>query len=531
MWSAESGGHDAFTPLVAAVAVGARAAARHRDRAGVHARRAHARVDGREPVQAAPGRFALGIGTSSDVIVERWNGIPFEKPYQRVRDTIRFLRAALTGEKVTEEYETFEVHGFRLGITVPEQPPILVAALREGMLKLAGREGDGAIINWLSADDVKTVVPHVGADKEIVARIFVLPIDDAGLARAVGKRAIASYLTVPVYAAFHDWLGRGDELENLWRLWKEGDRKAAAGLDPRPRRRRAARVGHTRAVPRAHPALHRQRRHDTRARAVLRPRPTPHGARSPQAVTSRCVGSSHRPPKARAQQATRRLRGLQVHVVVAHAARGAAHTSMRTNHHPGSISPRCSAKRADVGAAWWLLCRPSPPVRARATDRSSPSCVRLLAERVADRVDRAGQHHVHHRVDAGGDETDHEQEAEQRHITMTSIAMPTPRPTNAWSKASRSSRSVGMSRRTCARSRWSLGRPSCTARRCRAAPARTRRPWGCAGLRRCRSRRGACGAPRPIRAGRMPVVIQITNRQGNAAPVHGQRPVGEARCR
>ena len=61
--------------------------------------------------QAAPGRFALGIGTSSDVIVERWNGMKFDKPYQRVRDTIRFLRVALTGEKVDEEYETFNVTG------------------------------------------------------------------------------------------------------------------------------------------------------------------------------------------------------------------------------------------------------------------------------------------------------------------------------------------------------------------------------------------------------------------------------------
>jgi probable F420-dependent oxidoreductase len=182
--------------------------------------------------QAAPGHFALGLGTSSDVIVERWNGMTFDKPYQRVRDTIRFLRAALQGEKVDEAYETFTVRGFRLGIKVPEQPPILVAALREGMLRLAGREGDGAIINWLSADDVKTVTPPVGPDKEIVARIFVFPVDDAGMARAVGKRAIASYLTVPVYAAFHEWLGRGDELKDLWRLWKEGDRKAAADSIP-----------------------------------------------------------------------------------------------------------------------------------------------------------------------------------------------------------------------------------------------------------------------------------------------------------
>ena len=70
---------------------------------------------------AAPGRFVLGIGSSSNVIVERWNGIPFEKPFQQTRDMVRFLKAALGGEKVTETYDTFDIKGFRLGL-VPEQP-------------------------------------------------------------------------------------------------------------------------------------------------------------------------------------------------------------------------------------------------------------------------------------------------------------------------------------------------------------------------------------------------------------------------
>jgi probable F420-dependent oxidoreductase len=232
LWSAESGGHDAFTPLVLASVWAPEL------RFGTAIVPAYTRGPATLAEQvasmchAAPGRFALGIGTSSDVIVERWNGIPFEKPYQRVRDTIRFLRAALGGEKVTEQYETFSVNGFRLGVPVPEQPPILVAALRSGMLKLAGREGDGAIINWLSAEDVATVAPYVGEGKEIAARIFVLPTDDRDLARSVGKRAIASYLTVPVYAAFHEWLGRGDLLAKTWELWKAGDRKAAADAIP-----------------------------------------------------------------------------------------------------------------------------------------------------------------------------------------------------------------------------------------------------------------------------------------------------------
>ncbi|MBM3671207.1 MAG: LLM class F420-dependent oxidoreductase [Actinobacteria bacterium] len=232
LWSAEAGACDAFTPLALAAAwapklrLGTAIVPAYTRGAATLAQTVAAMC------QAAPGRFALGIGTSSDVIVERWNGIPFEKPYQRVRDTIRFLRAALAGEKVTAEYETFAVNGFRLGAAVEEMPPILVAALRPGMLKLAGREGDGAIINWLSADDVKTVVPHVGEGKEIVARIFVFATTDRDLVQYVGRRSIAAYLNVPVYAQFHEWLGRGAALAPMWDAWKAGDRAAATEAIP-----------------------------------------------------------------------------------------------------------------------------------------------------------------------------------------------------------------------------------------------------------------------------------------------------------
>src|SRR5437763_7616944 len=153
-WSSEAGGADAFTPLAVA-SVWAPSL-----RLGTAIVPVFTRGPGllamsvATMAEAAPGRFALGIGTSSDVIVERWNDITFDKPYQRTRDTIRFLRAALTGEKVDEEYETFKVRGFRLRRVPEVLPPILVGALRPGMLRLAGREGDGAIINWLSADDV-----------------------------------------------------------------------------------------------------------------------------------------------------------------------------------------------------------------------------------------------------------------------------------------------------------------------------------------------------------------------------------------
>jgi probable F420-dependent oxidoreductase len=235
VWSSEATGTDGFTPLTLAAAwapslrLGTAIIPAYLRGPALLAQTVAALAE------SAPGRFELGIGTSSDVIVERWNGMAFEQPYQRVRDTLRFLRAALAGEKVTETYETFNVTGFRLGRPPAQVPPLLVAALRPGMLRLAGREGDGVILNWLAVEDVPTVVKHVdegGAGKSVVARIFVLPAEDPDYVREVGRRAIAAYLTVPVYTAFHQWLGRGDMIAPMLKAWAAGDRKAALEAIP-----------------------------------------------------------------------------------------------------------------------------------------------------------------------------------------------------------------------------------------------------------------------------------------------------------
>jgi probable F420-dependent oxidoreductase len=232
VWSAETDGTDAFTPLALAAAwaptlrLGTAIVPAYTRGPALLAQSVAALAE------AAPGRCAVGVGTSSDVIVARWNDIPFENPYKRTRDVVRFLRQALTGEKVDAAYDTFSVHGFRLGRPPAIVPPILVAALRPGMLHLAGSEGDGAIINWLSAADVARVVPEVGPGKEIVARIFVCPSEETDTVRVIARRLIAAYLNVPVYAAFHEWLGRGPLLEEMWGAWKAGDRKAALAAIP-----------------------------------------------------------------------------------------------------------------------------------------------------------------------------------------------------------------------------------------------------------------------------------------------------------
>lgn len=235
LWSAESNGMDGFTPLALA-SVWAPAL-----RLGVAIIPVYTRgpatlvMSAATMAAAAPGRFVLGIGTSSNVIVERWNAVPFDEPYQKVKDTLEFLADAIGGGKVTKDYKTFAIKGFRMGFTPPEPPTVLVAALRPGMLRLAGRAADGAITNWLAPADVPPVAAALaegGQGKELAARIFVAPTADRDTALAVGRFAIAAYLTVPVYRAFHEWLGRGELMKPMQDAWAAGDRKAALEAIP-----------------------------------------------------------------------------------------------------------------------------------------------------------------------------------------------------------------------------------------------------------------------------------------------------------
>jgi len=240
-WSLEVDGVDGFAPLAVI-------AASTRMRVGT----AIANVYTRGPAtlamsaaglaEVAPGRFCLGIGAGSQPIVEFWNGGKFSRPVPRVREMTTFLKRALAGERVVFHGETFTVEGFRLSRPPAAPISIYIAALRPAMLRAAGEIGDGAIINWLSAEDVRKSVRVVreaaaqaGRDPEaieITARLFVCvdpptPEADLGI-----RRHINTYLNVPVYQAFQKWLGREEALTPMWQAWGSGDRKGAVAAIP-----------------------------------------------------------------------------------------------------------------------------------------------------------------------------------------------------------------------------------------------------------------------------------------------------------
>jgi probable F420-dependent oxidoreductase len=231
-WTAETSRFDAFTPL-AAVAGQFPGASFGTAIASVFARGpAMLAMSAAAVADLAPGRFALGIGASSPVLTQDWNAAAYERPLDRVRDTARFLRSALSGATVDEKFTTFAVRRFRLEQPPQQVPPILVAALRPAMLRVAAAEADGAILNWLGANDVATARAVLGSRSLVVARIFVCCSPETDVVRAAARRLIAGYLTVPGYAAYQRWLGREESLTPMWTAWEAGDRRAAAAAVP-----------------------------------------------------------------------------------------------------------------------------------------------------------------------------------------------------------------------------------------------------------------------------------------------------------
>ena len=115
LWSAEVDGSDGFTPLALAAAwepelnLGVAITPAYTRGPALLAQSLASMAD------AAPGRFFCGLGASSQVIVADWNGLAFENQYRRIRDTLRFLRLAFSGEKVTEDFETFQRQGLPAG--------------------------------------------------------------------------------------------------------------------------------------------------------------------------------------------------------------------------------------------------------------------------------------------------------------------------------------------------------------------------------------------------------------------------------
>lgn len=187
--------------------------------------------------QILPGRFVMGLGSSSQTIMGGWHGIPLDKPLTRVKETAIMVRSILKGEKSNFDLETLQSKGYRQA-PCENPPPIYLAGLRSGMLEMAAEFGDGVIINLWPQRALPKMLEHVkiGAERagknwediEIVNRAMVLVTNDKALGRNIFRASFGPYYATPVYNKFLAWAGYEDAAAAIREGWTAKDREKTA---------------------------------------------------------------------------------------------------------------------------------------------------------------------------------------------------------------------------------------------------------------------------------------------------------------
>lgn len=188
--------------------------------------------------QVIPGRFILGLGSSSQTIMGQWNGIPLDKPLTRVKETAQLVRQMLKGEKTDFQGETLSSRGYRQ-TPAENPPPIYIGALRPKMIEMAAEIGDGVIFNlWPQGalpkmmEALKRGAQNAGKnwqDVEVVNRAMVLCTDDKALGREIFRAAFGPYYATPVYNKFLAWAGYEEAATKIAEGWAEKNREKTAG--------------------------------------------------------------------------------------------------------------------------------------------------------------------------------------------------------------------------------------------------------------------------------------------------------------
>ena len=256
VWTAESWGHDAVTPLAYL------AAKTSRIKLGAGIMQAVARTPANTAMTAmtlasmSNGRFVMGLGASGPQVVEGWHGVPFRKPIQRIREVIEIVRMVSAGQRLQYDGQIYHLplpggEGKALKSGAKPEPgiPVYLATLSPKSLELTGEVADG----WLGTSFIpeqahEVFFQHIArgaakagrslSDLDLQAGGSIAISDDVDRLVARNRPGIAFTLGAMgskehnFYNAAFQRAGFEEEARAVQRKWLEGDRAGASELVP-----------------------------------------------------------------------------------------------------------------------------------------------------------------------------------------------------------------------------------------------------------------------------------------------------------
>lgn len=158
---------------------------------------------------ACKGRFTLGIGLSHPPVIEQMMGLSYARRASHMQEYMAVLGPLLRGEPAKFQGEEYRVE-MAIDAAGAEPVPVLLAALGERMLGLAGREAAGTIL-WMTGFGAieRYVVPTLRAaareagrpEPRIVAGMHLALTADAEAANERVAQLLTQYRLMPSYRA------------------------------------------------------------------------------------------------------------------------------------------------------------------------------------------------------------------------------------------------------------------------------------------------------------------------------------------
>ena len=169
-------------------------------------------------------RLVLGLGTSSQPLVEDFHGDVFERPLKRMKEYVEIIRLIISGKMVNYSGEIFTLKNFSLLIKPPRDSiPIYLAAVNQKMVELTWKIADGVIFYLRPKSEIKSILAKMQNEKKIDTSLQIITCvnEDSEKAMTRAKKTLAFYISVgKIYREFLALNGFENETKNIFEEYK-----------------------------------------------------------------------------------------------------------------------------------------------------------------------------------------------------------------------------------------------------------------------------------------------------------------------
>ena len=166
------------------------------------------------------GRLIIGLGTSSETIIEDFHGAHFKKPVTRMKENVEIIKLILTGEKINYTGDIFKLQNFNLLIKPKRNKiPIYLAAVNNKMIELTWNVADGVIFYLRPINELKETIRKMQSKRriDVTSQLITCMNNDSELAYNRAKKTLAFYVAVgKIYRDFLANNGFKNETKNIF---------------------------------------------------------------------------------------------------------------------------------------------------------------------------------------------------------------------------------------------------------------------------------------------------------------------------